>query len=371
MSRFTQHLTESSGDTPLSEILTLIYQKCQPFLKDIVAQKTQFKYLPYSGRNNNQDHFIKSIRSDRTPKDMNQEVHAYLDNIFNHKFGFKARSNAIFITGYRSLAMGYGSNLYCILPIGNYKFIYSEKIKDLYMAIDHVVGTQSYDQWLHNNLQDYRHEWEMEAEDEWQKIYSEGKKGYWDYDGQFLSMVKLEDMSLSDAKKHVISYINDLTDSYIMHMSLDKYYPNPKDAKKFLIGEIVDHHFNWYPDIDLDEYTERYVDDKQEKFGNEKDYEEWMTTELEKWFEYDHILDTYSNKHIVSAIDSGNEIMLNCNEYLAIREDLYGEAVANYIKAYGLQSPEETTVRNWYIKNNGIVPKQLSLFRGIKNSDIK
>ena len=70
-------------------------------------------------------------RKDRVSKNTPPEVHHQFDIFFKDTFGWKARSEGAFATRELVHAQGYG-NPWMFFPIGNYKYIYSEDIQDLY-----------------------------------------------------------------------------------------------------------------------------------------------------------------------------------------------------------------------------------------------
>lgn len=76
----------------------------------------------------------KNIRPDRKPMSTDLAMHHAMDNWFNEKFGFKARSAALFTTGDFKDARSYGA-VYAIFPIGDFRFIWSEVIGDLFISM--------------------------------------------------------------------------------------------------------------------------------------------------------------------------------------------------------------------------------------------
>ncbi len=133
--RFKQYLTEGNK-LPVETVLTMVYDKSKPFIKDLV--KGGFSYynkqdsLMMSGRKGYDPTITKKVRQDRSSKDTPEDTHKLMDNEFNKKFGIKARSQTIFCTGDLHTARGYGSTVYLIFPIGKYEIIWSPKYRDLY-----------------------------------------------------------------------------------------------------------------------------------------------------------------------------------------------------------------------------------------------
>ena len=74
---------------------------------------------------------IEKRRKDRKPKDMPSELHRWFDNEFQKQFGWKARSEGVFVIANERTAQGYGRP-YIFIPKGKYRFLYSKEIKDLW-----------------------------------------------------------------------------------------------------------------------------------------------------------------------------------------------------------------------------------------------
>jgi len=128
--RYNKYINEKN-DISVEDVLYAIYNKCNPFLKELLKEGN-FNLL-YSGRNSNKDYFEKTIRKDRTPMDMPDEIQDMLDDNFYEKFGIRARSQSMFCIGDFRIASDYGKNTYSIYAIGRkYKYIWNTEIKDLY-----------------------------------------------------------------------------------------------------------------------------------------------------------------------------------------------------------------------------------------------
>jgi hypothetical protein len=71
-------------------------------------------------------------RIDRKPKDMDYNIHELYDKAFYDKFGWKARSEGVFATtDHYDVKIAYGTPYY-FWPFDGFKFIWSNRIKDLY-----------------------------------------------------------------------------------------------------------------------------------------------------------------------------------------------------------------------------------------------
>lgn len=70
-------------------------------------------------------------RHNRRPKDTLDVLHNDIDNLFYEKFKWHPRSEGVFVSTNKGVAITYGSP-YIFLPKNGYKFIYSKNISDLY-----------------------------------------------------------------------------------------------------------------------------------------------------------------------------------------------------------------------------------------------
>lgn len=76
--------------------------------------------------------FIKTVRTERIPKDTPDEVSKIVDDIFEEKFGWKPRSQAMFCFTYKNRGgtNDYGAK-FRVFPMGELKFVYSARVRDL------------------------------------------------------------------------------------------------------------------------------------------------------------------------------------------------------------------------------------------------
>lgn len=104
-------------------IIEYLDKNCKKFLNEIKGN-----YI-FRGIGNYQDYAIKTPRKDRLPRDLNQKLHDFYDEAFKRAFGWKVRSEGVFTTGSRTHMYG---GIHLFFPIGNYKYLWSPKIYDLY-----------------------------------------------------------------------------------------------------------------------------------------------------------------------------------------------------------------------------------------------
>jgi len=120
-------LTEETADRDFA--LKLHYD-CAQFFKQ---NGYGYKSLPlYRGLNKSiQTYRIIEPRKNRIPKNTKLQLHNALDKLLYKKFGWKPRSEGVFCTGSEFKARFYGY-VYIMLPIGDFKFVWSPKIDDLF-----------------------------------------------------------------------------------------------------------------------------------------------------------------------------------------------------------------------------------------------
>lgn len=264
--RFTKYIGEardSQMNKDLTDIIFLLLDKCQPALKALNGSTL------YSGRNNKGFWYRKKPVLDRKPKDTDILIHKGFDEIFQKKFGYKARSESMFVTGSYRSARFYG-DLYAIYPIGNFKFVWSDEITDLFSKIRDVANISDYLMYIEGMKKD----WTVEAQKEWVKIQMK-------------------------------------------------------------------------TDISLTKYVDDYIHKKENKLDTITASQTWIKEKVLEWMSKEGI-SQYQNTDLVGAVKSGNEIMLKCDEYVAIKVENYSvAAILQYFKANGFDKRTPEYINNW------------------------
>ena len=128
--KFNQYLTEQDMDFDAAEhswkktVLPLMVKNCGKFLKE--------KVLLFRGTLKDVEDITFVIpRKDRKPLDTAPWVHRGFDDGSQKVFGWKARSEGVLVTGDSLFAYGYGHES-IFVPKGDYKYIWSPEIKDLF-----------------------------------------------------------------------------------------------------------------------------------------------------------------------------------------------------------------------------------------------
>ena len=123
--KFYHYINENIKELEDDDMDFLIERDCQPWVKASAGETV------YRGAKSKPYNYKGTVRTNRKPVDTKPEVQELFDNIIQAKYGFKPRSNGLFITGNLSDARRYG-RVYKIYPINKFKFLWSPTIRDFY-----------------------------------------------------------------------------------------------------------------------------------------------------------------------------------------------------------------------------------------------
>lgn len=131
--RLKQYITETELEsTEFEYIIRFIKENCQPFLK-----KSKGRFI-YRGMKMVSPITIKEPRKDRLPRDMELKFYKLLNKAFNDLFGWKARSEGVFVSGSPYNVEDYGP-IYYVFPIKAFEFIWSPNVFDLIDEVPHGI----------------------------------------------------------------------------------------------------------------------------------------------------------------------------------------------------------------------------------------
>lgn len=118
------------------KVAKFIHANCKPYLRALsgVPLSNTFNLWRGSKLGEYEPGDVVKTRKNRNPLDSSAEFHNFVDNIFLKKFKHNFRSNAVFCTGNKPDAEHYGS-AYMVVPMGNFRFLWSPKIADLYSSL--------------------------------------------------------------------------------------------------------------------------------------------------------------------------------------------------------------------------------------------
>jgi len=117
----------------------ILLKECSEYIKE--ARKS--KNFLYRGVDKYIDNWVKiTPRKDRVPKDTPQEIHKYVDDYLNKTFGWRGRSEGVFVDNY-SAASIYGTP-HIFLPSNGFKYIWSTEIYDLTIFCEEIRLIEKY-----------------------------------------------------------------------------------------------------------------------------------------------------------------------------------------------------------------------------------
>lgn len=126
----------------------IIAERCPQFVHE-VGPEIQF-YPLFRGSYSRPPHtniagtdiFIGGgYNENRVPKSTSRNIHDRLNQHLFQKFGIKFR-NGIYATGDYNQADDYGK-VYRFIPVGDFKFCWSPKIKDIFLELNIVMNTNN------------------------------------------------------------------------------------------------------------------------------------------------------------------------------------------------------------------------------------
>lgn len=299
--RLLKHLNEASGKTPFLDIVQVLQAKCKLYLGDMA--KTGEAHKLYSGRHDNRDMFVKAVRTDRSPMDTPIDVQEVLDDLFYRKFRWRPRSNSLFVTSRLSTAESYGHHVYMIFPIGQYKYLWHNRIKDLWTEIEDSTAVNFYrgmevepDSY---QVDDVASEFYNDALAEYERKHPEPKEeDFEDEDGE------VDDAAHSDA----------LSD-----------WEDEKEE---------------YARTTTERYTDEWIED-------------WKSNiESESYSYFSELVHGYKDKDLKGAIKWQGEIMLGCKEYVAVSRLYYEHYLSLFIQWWDWKKvPQHSDIIDFTQKN--------------------
>jgi len=143
MITFKEYLGEGQApglDDDLPNLIDVIKRDCAPFLKQGGSKplwrgmRSQSTSTALNVQVNGREIFLytKLVRQDRKPLSTSTKMHAIIDDYFYEKFGLRARTQGVF--GYGQEGRKYVEEFgepYAVFPIGDFKYVWSPKVKDL------------------------------------------------------------------------------------------------------------------------------------------------------------------------------------------------------------------------------------------------
>lgn len=277
-----------------------IEKDCKPWLNEI-RHGNSGGQLVYRGIKTAKGDFeLRDVRKDRYPKDTSIEWHNALDDAFKSHFGWKARSEGLFVS-HNKTADSYG-DVYIVFPVGKYRYLWSESYDDLYSYVSDYEFSPS---------DDTVREWERD----WENEYGEGNSGSWWYDGNDTG-----DSDIDDAIDSVIQDIVEKLRDEIGELDpeededeIQNYQDQIEDAESKANRIVIKRDMEWEPEVSLDDYMNDIRDG-------------WFPSEEELYEEADSIIRSgrYRTDSLLQGISKRHEVMVDCDKYYVISEEYKG-----------------------------------------------
>ncbi len=122
-------LDETKVKDKAKKIANILQRDCAKFIDEIQGSGS----FVFRGTDKEVNSLIQSfgVRTDREPKAVSKRNSVLFDDLMEKKFGIRPRSEGVFGTSDEGVATSYGRP-YMLFPIGNYKYVWSDEIFDLY-----------------------------------------------------------------------------------------------------------------------------------------------------------------------------------------------------------------------------------------------
>ena len=168
MITFKQFLDESVFKSPKhtnmadNELKDMLQHDCEYFLDQSCNSgflvrgmksmgRAKYKELPHprDPEHTSVPYWENYTRQDRSPTDTSQKTHEMLDRWFDQAFGLRARSQALFCMGSSDRGVKatkqYGDT-FIIMPVGEFKYVWSPEVIDLYAETAGINWSREYDE---------------------------------------------------------------------------------------------------------------------------------------------------------------------------------------------------------------------------------
>jgi hypothetical protein len=143
MSSFKSFLMErSSTPVPKDMLVDMLKSQCMPFIDELGGFSVLADYPLWRGTSHVTFTHTAPVRKDRIPLNTPQLQSSWIDGWFADTFGFRPRSQGVFLSGNKAIASQYGSP-FVVVPVGELKYVWSPKVKDLFDDLVHSFGTKN------------------------------------------------------------------------------------------------------------------------------------------------------------------------------------------------------------------------------------
>lgn len=131
---YQQSMTENNRPVKMDNLFKALAKNCKEIIKvykELNRNNFERDKFLFRGIKASDDALYGRPFDARKPKDSNRDLHELVNGAINN-LGYTAnRENAMFVTGDRSQASGYGNSLYIMFPVDGFTFTWSQTVKDL------------------------------------------------------------------------------------------------------------------------------------------------------------------------------------------------------------------------------------------------
>lgn len=162
------------------KIWKILERDCDKFLKELESSGSDLLFRGVRQLDSNVSYGMdkRSVRKDRSPKDMLSSVQNIFDSKFYEKFGYKLRSTGVFTTKDPIQAETYSSHSkvkkrkepFLFFPKGDYRYFWNPNVDDLYTKIEDEIWYYKSEYTEKSN--EYLEDMEFDTLD-WFKIYGD------------------------------------------------------------------------------------------------------------------------------------------------------------------------------------------------------
>jgi len=271
--RLIKYINEDTDDKIISKIL----KECKPWFNLIKKTKVKNKLLWRGGSKAKKVKYYEKIKTRKNRKSMDicNSMHILLDKSFEKHYNIKARSQTVFCLQSKNYTVLYSGKPVVIIPVGEFDYIWSKEIYDLYYYIKYnskMLEIICDDDFLYF---------------EWEKKYGENtEKGQWYYNEintNTYEKLKAKDYIIKDMMKEL--NINEIE----AHQAFNE-------------NELI-----WKPFISFNMYKELI------KNNTYNDIDNLIKNNYIKNKDFKQLMDSKKFRR--------NEIMLNCDSYYLINQD--------------------------------------------------
>lgn len=170
MSRLKDYINTDINAEAAKKIIPMLKKDCKYYLSKRRSD-TPFLYRGTKPKKHGVDFEIKKRRKDRVSMSTPDDITVALDDVFFKEYGWKPRSQGVFVSGDLNSTKYYGPP-YLFFPIGKFRYLWSQQIKDFF-AHEYMRNYQLSAGVAKDSKEElaYRKEWVEGVVEKYQAVY--------------------------------------------------------------------------------------------------------------------------------------------------------------------------------------------------------